>query len=63
MKDLKLEHKFTDRGGAEVYIVLRKTPCDACGVPHWTFTGQEIRFELDGNLHIKAVTGIKDRTD
>ena len=58
MNDLLLEFRFTDRAGRGVYNVLTKVPCDTCGNHHFKLTGQQIRFDLDGNLRIKIDNAI-----
>lgn len=53
MKDILLKYRFTDRVGRGVYRVSTKKQCDTCGDHHFVDTGQQIRFDLDGNLRIK----------
>lgn len=53
MNDILLEYRFTDRAGRGVYDVKTKQRCNTCANYHFERTGQQIRFDLDGNLRIK----------
>jgi hypothetical protein len=55
MTDLLLKHTFTDRAGRGVYEVWRTLDCPTCKRTHSdVFTGQKIRFDLDGDHNIKV---------
>lgn len=53
MPNLRLTFEFTDRAGRGVYSVEAQHECPTCGFQFWKKTGQRLRFDLDGNLHIR----------
>ena len=62
MNDILLKFKDTDRAGRGIYDVHTNQSCATCGNHHFRFTGQQIRFDLDGNLHIKVDNMITFKT-
>lgn len=55
MDDLLLKFDFTDRIKRNVYNVFREIECESCNKTHWAPTGQQIRFDMDGNFRLKAM--------
>lgn len=54
MSDIKLKLIQIDRVGRGIYEVMTKVSCIECNKNHWTRIGQRMRFDLDGDLHIKV---------
>jgi len=55
MEDLLLKFDFIDRAERNVYNVFKRSECEVCDALHWVSTGQQIRFDMDGEFRLKAM--------